>query len=267
VEVEDSGAPSVFVCDTRRVGEVPAPGRQRSPSMIRHPHFDLHLHDAVELASPLGSAVVARETLSEWPLRGVQRIRTADGRTTIYKAQAEPTVEPQFYVAAHRRFSPLPRRCPTRTAPRALLEDVTAPRLSDLAVTVVDAPRVVEEVLGAIAGIGGELPALADLRSPPGTWCGCAHVSRPGGAGGARRVPARSRGGGDLVASASASPGVLDALAGEMGIFTATCAGKNVFIGADSAVRVVIDWQRPLYGPVALDRATLLESLGVDRCP
>jgi hypothetical protein len=59
--------------------------------MIQPPFFDLHLHDDAELAALLGSPLVERTTLHKWPLSCVQRIRTADGRSRIYKVQAPPT--------------------------------------------------------------------------------------------------------------------------------------------------------------------------------
>jgi hypothetical protein len=70
----------------------------------RHRHFDLWLDDDAELAALLGSAVVHRATLHEWPLSCVQRLRLADGRSLVYKVQGEPTVEPDFYARARSRL-------------------------------------------------------------------------------------------------------------------------------------------------------------------
>jgi streptomycin 6-kinase len=45
---------------------------------------------------------------------------------------------------------------------------------------------------------------------------------------------------------------------------------ENVFVSDWTSYRgafIIIDWQRPLRGPVDLDRACLLESLGVDPLP
>ncbi len=74
--------------------------------MHRHPYFDLMLHDDDELSALLGSRVVERTTLHEWPLSCVQRVTTADGTRIIYKAQAAPTIEPEFYAVARSPLLP-----------------------------------------------------------------------------------------------------------------------------------------------------------------
>jgi hypothetical protein len=53
--------------------------------MRQHLFFDLVLHDDDELSALLGSPVVDRRTLHEWPLSCVQRVTTAGGGTIIYK--------------------------------------------------------------------------------------------------------------------------------------------------------------------------------------
>jgi hypothetical protein len=232
----------------------------------RHPYFDLYLHDDAELAAALGSAVVARETLSEWPLSCVQRIRTADGRGVIYKAQAEPTVEPQFYAAARSPILVAATALPNPHGPAALLlEEVNAPRLSDLPVAPADAPRVVEAVLAAIAGIEGDLPALADLRSPQGLRAYVESMlddlAALAAEGAFRLVTA------EMVDALGRNPVSPRNRVSAGGYLHGDLRAENVFVRNRVSPQAIIDWQRPFYGPVDLDRATLLESLGADPLP
>jgi streptomycin 6-kinase len=54
----------------------------------------------------------------------------------------------------------------------------------------------------------------------------------------------------------------LETIHGQTGYVHGDLYGENVIRLAEGYR--VIDWQRPLWGPVALDRVVLLESLGVD---
>ena len=237
----------------------------------RHPCFDLTLHTDAEL----GSAVVARETLAEWPLSCVQRIRTADGRTRIYKAQAEPTVEPQFYVMARSPALVAATALPNPPCPAALLlEDVTAPRLCDLDIAPKDAPRIAEAVLHAISGIRGDfpaargLPALADLTTPADhddyVESMLADLSALVQSGAFVRVTEQS------VATIARAATRIKSPVSEPAYLHGDLTAENVFVSdwtPDRGAFIIIDWQRPLRGPVDLDRACLLESLGVDPLP
>jgi hypothetical protein len=241
----------------------------------RQPYFDLALHTDAELGAALGSAVVARETLAEWPLSCVQRIRAADGRTRIYKAQAQPTVEPEFYAVARSPAVVAATALPNPPGPPALLlEDVAAPRLSDLRIAPEDALRIADAVLEVIAGIGGDplvtrgLPALTDLSTRDGyhhfAETLLADLSALVGSGAFRRADEETVA---RVARAVARCAERPARDGHLhGDLTA----ENVLVrDATTATGsfVVVDWQRPLRGPVDLDRACLLESLGVDPLP
>ena len=232
--------------------------------MHRHAYFDLWLHDDAELAALLGSPLVERTTLHEWPLSCVQRLRTADGRTRIYKVQAAPTVEPAFYACARSPLLVVARVLDQGKAPAALLlEEVTAPRLLDLRPSEAEALRIGQAVLEQIAWIEGELPAVADICTEARwiTYAGAmlADLVALVDAGTFRQVDRSLI---DRLARQVETPAVLAAIRSQPGYVHHDLWGDNLFVLPDGYR--VIDWQRPLRGPVALDLATLLESSGVD---
>ncbi len=258
--------------------------------MIAHPHFPaLTLHDDTALAAVLGAAVVRRATLAEWPLSCVQRVWLADGRTVIYKAQAQPTVEPEFYAAARgpalvaaQVLPHLPTSVGDPLIPRGLLlADVRAPRLADLGLPPTAAQPVAAMALDAIAilsgaAVAGDLPALHDLRTPAGwtAYAGAlqADLDALAEAGVFREMDAAAV---SRVVHVAGSPAVQDALATQAGYVHGDLRGENIFLvqttaaerGAPAGGLKIIDWQRPFWGPLALDRASLLESLEVDPVP
>jgi hypothetical protein len=232
--------------------------------MQRHPYFALWLHDDDELAALVGSPIARRTTIHEWPLSCVQRLECATEGTHIYKAQSPPTVEPTFYLHAR---SPLV--VPTQVllgdhGPGALLlENVQAPCLSDVSLAEPRALATVDDILAQIAQIAGDLPAMSDIRTSA-QWMGYAQQTgadlRTLAEGGAlQQVSATMI---DQVQAHMRSPAVLAAINGPTGYVHGDLWAENVFVLADGYR--VVDWQRPFWGPVALDRATLLESLGID---
>jgi hypothetical protein len=131
--------------------------------MHRHPTFDLWLHDDEELGPWVGSEILERVTVHEWPLSCVQHLALADGRKLIYKTQSA-TIESEFY--AHARSELLPQaQTIYRTGSHAcmLLEFIDAPLIEDLDLPEEEAARIGREVLAQIAGIDGELPYTYDI--------------------------------------------------------------------------------------------------------
>ncbi len=66
--------------------------------MFHHPYFDLQIHDDAELAAIVGSKLVERITLHEWPL--LRPTHPHRRRHPHLRVQAPPTVEPLFYAQA-----------------------------------------------------------------------------------------------------------------------------------------------------------------------
>ncbi len=232
--------------------------------MHRHPHFDLWLHDDDELRPWLGDAVVAREPLHAWPLSCVQRLHLAGGGTCIYKVQAPPTVEPEFYAQAsgallvHAQVIHQPGR------PAALLlEEIAAPRLCDLKLTPAQVNAMGWEVVAQVAALGGELPAVAELCTPA-QWAGYAGalVERLAALVTAGTFTAVDEHLVRRIATLAARPAVQDAFATPIGYVHGDMTASNLFVG-DDGYRLV-DWQRPLRGPVALDVTALLDSAGLE---
>jgi hypothetical protein len=235
--------------------------------MRRHPKFDLWLHDDEELAASVGSPVIDRATVHQWPLSSVERVRFASGESRIYKVQAPPTVEPEFYQQAR---SPLLVRAQLLThsgSPAALLlEDVRAPRLDHVQLPPDRALRIADEVIGQIRQIAGEPPVLCDVSTTAlwqSTADGIANDLRSlADAGTSEHVTTAIA---EQVGGHCGSSEVARALAAPTGLVHGDLLASNVLVPEDG-LRVV-DWQRPLRGPRDLDRVTLLESLSIDPAP
>jgi hypothetical protein len=232
--------------------------------MHRHAFFDLWLHDDEELAALLGSPIVERTTLHEWPLSCVQRLQTADSRTRIYKAQTGPTVEAVFYGRAASPLLVEAQVIDQAGAPAALLLDhIAAPRLTDLHPTEAEALDIAPILLDGIAQITGDLPATADIRSET-RWAGyagamCDDLRALVVAGSLHRVDRALI---DRLAGRAQAPSVREAIRSPSGYVHRDLSGDNVLVVEDGYR--IIDWQRPIWGPVALDLAELMESVGLD---
>lgn len=232
--------------------------------MQRHPYFDLWLHDDDELTATLGSPIMKRVTIHEWPLSCVQRLQCAAGPSYIYKVQAPPTVEPTFYQHAQSPLVVAARMLHHDHAPAALLlEDVQAQRISELSLAESTLLTLVDDIILQIAQIAGDLPTLSDIRTS-------AHWLAHGlaitedlralvASGSFQQVHTAMI---DQVSAHVHSSIVLTVINGPTGYVHTDLRDKNVLVLADGYR--VLDWQRPIWGPVALDRATMLESVGVD---
>jgi hypothetical protein len=232
--------------------------------MHRHPYFDLWLHETDELGEFLDNAVIGRATLHEWPLSCVQRLTCADGLTFIYKVQAQPTVEPEFYQKASSSLLVASRVLPIAGMPAALLlEDVQAGSLEDSAPTSVETFRHVDSILAEIPRIQGEQPAIMDIHTPE-RWLIYAQsviedLTSLVECGPFRKV---TRGMVEQITRLSRSSAVFEAIQSDSGYVHGDLCAENILV-LENGYKV-LDWQRPIRGPIALDRATLLGSLGLN---
>lgn len=249
-------------CPARRnPGRAPR-ARFGGTSVDRHPRFDLWLHDDAELAAAVGASLAERATIHEWPLSCVQRVRTTDGRRFIYKVSAPPTVEAEFYARARSPVLIAARALPAAGTTTALLmEELVAPRLADA--RPADAPALAERLVRCIGSIEGDPPALHDI-STRARWtdhmCAALDDIRACVAEGTfREVDAHLA---DRLERLASSPPVLEAVEARTGYVHGDLMAENVLVAGDGYR--VLDWQRPLRGPTALDAATLLLSLGLD---
>lgn len=235
--------------------------------MYRHATYNLWFHDDAELSVAIGSAVVARTTLHEWPLSVVQRVECADGGRHIYKVQASPTVEPEFYAVARSPIVVGAQVLPASNGPAALLlDEIQSPHLSELQLPVAQRMAVVEDLLVAIGQIDGDVPAMYDLRSRDG-WSEFSKrlVSNLQAIVDGRGPPAFTQQLVQQVDACRKNPEVHEALDAPSGYVHNDLVPRNVLV-LDDGYRV-LDWQRPIWAPVAIDRATLMEAVGIDPRP
>jgi hypothetical protein len=235
--------------------------------MIRHPYFDLNLHDDNELGVLLGSPLCQRQTLQEWPLSCVQRILTEAGQKLIYKAQHDPSVEPDFYAAARSSLLVSAQtiyRAGTYSA--MLIEVIEAPALKQLNLPEAEILEIGQGLLQQIAGLEGQLPYYLDIASEQKWRLRMGEVlsalKRLVETGIFQSVHPE-----DLaqLERCAFSEDVLRTFRAGTGYVHNDLAGDNVFLLPDGPR--VIDWQRPILGPRDLDLALLLESLGFDPLP
>lgn len=232
--------------------------------MHRHPIFELLLHDDDELAEFLGSSVSERTTIHEWPLSCVQRVRTENGGSYIYKVQAPPTLEADFYVRARSPLLVSVRVLETNDMTTAMLmEEVVAPRLSDIRLEETEAVAIATDLVEQIAEIDGELPAMVDIRTEDhwAAYMGAALDDMRALIldGSFHQVDLELV---NRLSRWSEAPTLLNAFRLPTGYVHADLKAENVLVTANGYR--VLDWQRPIRGPVSLDTATLLISLGID---
>ncbi|SEN98609.1 phosphotransferase family protein [Paenibacillus sp. OV219] len=232
--------------------------------MYRHPSFDLLLHDDDELTKLLDSSVLERATIHEWPLSCVQRVRTASGNSYIYKVQAPPTIEASFYNQARSKLLVSVREIEAEGSMSAMImEDVNAPRLNDIELEQTEIPGIAAELLKQIGEIEGDLPIFLDISTEE-HWTAYTEMVFDDmrfliHEGSFKQVDL------ELVSSLSDwSKGstIMNALHTQVGYVHGDLKADNVLVTPDGYR--VLDWQRPIRGPVLLDTATLLLSLGID---
>lgn len=235
--------------------------------MQPHPYFDLRLHNDQELCAIVGSAITARTTLHEWPLSCVQRLHLANGHTVIYKSQYGPTVEAAFYRHA---TSPLLISAQTfyeEDGHVALLfDEITAPRLCDLPCSTEQLVAIGQQLIHQISQVTVNFPVYLDL-STIAQWqqiiaATQVHLAQLVADGRFVQTTAEHL---HALATQAQDEAVLAALAGPSSLVHGDLTGENIFVLGDRWQ--VIDWQRPLIGPSALDLATLLHAAGVDPRP
>lgn len=231
--------------------------------MLAHPTIPgIFLHTDDELGAALGIAVRGRRTVHEWPLSCVQGVRLVDGTVLAYKSQLPPTVEPRCYDAA---TSPL--LAPHRTLDRLgdcatmVIDWIGAPKLRTLATTPDELVAHGTAVVAEIARIDGDLPVHLDVSTPQ-RWADVVGTCLT-----------RCR---ELVADgrfAATDPADVDLAArwaervtiGACVVAHGDLTADQVFV-ADDGYRV-IDWQRPVRCPGAVDLVSLLVGRHIDPMP
>jgi hypothetical protein len=236
-----------------------------------HAYFDLSIHTNQELEILLGSPILERITLHEWPLSCVQRLVLPNGQSWIYKTESGPTVEPEFYARAQ---SPLlvSARVLFRDSRYAclLLEDIHAPLLEAVVLQEDQAVQTGRRLLAEIAQITGRPPVFLDIA----TWDHWqalmdGMIQDLDGLVDAGKFEIVNRPHLRAIARACGSPavkGVFDPTGPyQPGLVHHDLSAENIFLSAGQFR--VIDWQRPIFGPPEIDLVLLLASLGFDPRP
>lgn len=233
--------------------------------MQPHPYFDLLLHTDGEIEAYFGSPVSDRRTLHEWPLSCVERLVLEDGRRLVYKAQSLPTVEPEFYLNAS---------SPVLSAVDVLfregkyssltMEYLDIPHLWDLHLSEADLRQIGMGLRDVIQQVQGDYPVYLDISSWDRWQAVMAEMTADlrglVQAGAYTCVTPEMV---DRVEAAATSAAVRDAYAQPVGLVHGDLGGDNVFLLPDGSCRI-IDWQRPLIGPIDLDLAHLADSFEID---
>lgn len=232
--------------------------------MIRHPYFDLWLDSDSELENVLGTAILDRTMLHEWPISCVQRLHCADGRSLIYKVQSPPTVEPAFYAVADSPLLVAAQRLPRTGMPDALiLEDVQGKVLGDYQFDEQSGLELVNQILTQIGAIGGDLPALCSIRHHEEWAAFCETLYETLSSLISRKAFTRLNADSlNRLRQTASSPELLKLFDGPIGYLHGDLGNNNVLLTKDSYR--VIDWQRPFWGPIVLDRVSLLRAVGLN---
>jgi hypothetical protein len=230
--------------------------------MYQHKYFNLRLHDNVELEEILQAKIVERRTLHEWPLSCVEQLITNEGRKWVYKSQFGPTVEAQFYANAKSKLLVAGKTLYRSESGyvNMLFEFIDAPRIKDLNLSDDSIVAAWNDLSQSIAKIEGKLPCYHDL-SEKKRWeelmeTMLENIEKLVFRGSFQSV--------DHMALLKLrhwvhSEEVLTALVQDIGFVHNDLNGDNIFVLPDGYR--LIDWQRPIIGPKALDLAALLISL------
>lgn len=232
--------------------------------MDKHPRYDLWLHDDVELESHIGSPVLKRTTLHEWPLSLVQKLVLADRRKLIYKTQYGPTVEPEFYASARSRLLPTAETLwQSNSRSCMLMEFIEGPRIEDLALEEDDAVSIGRELIREIAGIEGNPPHYIDISTEEKWMCFVdSTLEDLRDLVDQRRFVLTTEQDVRTLARCARAPAILEAIAIGPGIIHGDLNPGNVFMHGGGYK--LIDWQRPILGPSELNLAGFMRDLGVN---
>lgn len=233
--------------------------------MIEHAEFSgLRFHDDIELGALLGSTVVERRLVHEWPLTRTEEIRLRDGRHLAYKCQLPPSIETAFYASASSAlltgFLDLGRdgEC------AFLVTDwIESPSLLDLNLGRDEMIATVRDIVDEIGGIRGNPPHYLDI-STPARWSAVVEDA----ASKLRALISEAR----FTAIPASDVHRLELWAETPPVVAAVTTDPRTVHGDLTLEEVfrtrdgwrVIDWQRPIHGPRELDTVSLLRFARID---
>ena len=217
---------------------------------MREEFLNLWVLEDREAEARVGCRIVAREKLHHWPLSWVEKWRLEDDRCVVYKSQrSEASVEKAVYEKVRASFL-LPllhaetcRGCDMMIFPYCPPSDAVVPSAS----RVMELSRQCSDMLRA----AGEMPAFFDLSS----------ADRMISQTEAACLSALNQAEGQTMLSPLfrwMESQVPRLYAGQpIGMVHGDIQAANLITEGD-AVRYILDWQRPMLAPLALEQALAL---------
>ncbi len=229
--------------------------------MQRHEFFNLFLDTTVELEAVLGQKLSERRTIHEWPLSCVQLLITVDGKRWICKSQFGPSVEPEFYTRAKSLLIPKAKILNVSALGHSnmLIEYIDAPLLKDVKASGSDVMAMTQAITKAISEIEGQLPYYLDVSTEEKWSVLMIQMIADLNNLESQQVNDEVI---ETIRNWAFSKVVLAVFLGEISYVHHDLSGTNIFVTAEGFK--LIDWQRPIFAPKALDLAILLDSIGKD---
>lgn len=233
--------------------------------MYCHKYFNLCLHETTELEEILQDQVVERKTLHEWPLSCVELIITKKGEKHIYKSQFGPTVEADFYARAKSDLIISGKTLrKTKTGYVNMLFDyIEEQPFANLSLTDDEVVAKGKDILKQLENIGNDLPYYLDISCEQNWFTAMGKMlldlKALVSSGNFTEVDTSKI---EVIQHLIGSDQVLKALSTNVGLTHNDLSGENVFIVANEYR--IIDWQRPVLGPRAVDFVNLLESMKIE---
>ncbi|MCP4160882.1 MAG: phosphotransferase [Deltaproteobacteria bacterium] len=232
--------------------------------MKKHKNYDLWMHDDSELSSLLGSTIIQRHTIHEWPNSCVQKITLKEGKSLIYKYQSGGMIESSFYEQASSLILP-----ETRTLWEdswyscMVIEYFDTPTFGQPDIPESELLIISAELLEAISKIKGDFPVLLDISSYS-KWADMAGETllRLRGLIENRRQYGSGIKDIEFMEKKVISPSIKSYFRSKTGLIHGDLNGGNIF-HRDGGLKL-IDWQSCKLAPIELDQASFLSRQGID---
>ncbi len=219
------------------------------------------MHSTAELEAILKLELCERRTLHEWPLSCVELLTTVEGKSWIYKSQFGPSVEPEFYAHAKSGLLPMAETVSVSAAGHSsmLIDYIDAPLLKDANFSNNDIMTVAQTIIEAISEIEGQLAYYLDVSTEEKWSALMIRMIADLNNLESEHINDEVL---ETIRKWAFSKVVLDTFLGEIAYVHHDLSGTNIFVTEEGYK--LIDWQRPIFAPTALDLAVLLDSMAKD---
>ncbi|MBN2617464.1 MAG: phosphotransferase [Spirochaetales bacterium] len=232
--------------------------------MIKHKKYNLWLHEDSELTELLGSRIIDRVTLHEWPNSCVQKLLLDNNKRLIYKYQSGGDTESRFYEDVS--SSILPK---TKTLWRddwfscMVIEYIETPPMGILEKSDNELIKISYEIIETIKKIKDRAPIILDI----GSWEKW-HEMASETIKTLKQLIAENRHYGSGLEDIQYMESIIFSLKmkklyqKEIGLIHGDLNGGNIFPQNNSYK--IIDWQSCKIAPLELDRASFISRQGKD---